>query len=114
MRSSLATICLAVVGLLLIGCSDTAKPVRIEKVTNTQGGPSANTDGDGHEDTAERIELADAKAAFDDGSAVFVDTRQAEYYAAEHIKGSVNVPASEIDKIFNKISKGKKIIAYCS
>lgn len=114
MRSSLAILCMAVFGLSLIACNDAAKPVRIEKVTNNQSGPSANVDSDGHEDTAERIDLAEAKAAFDKGDAVFVDTRNAEYFDKEHIKGSINIPAADLDKVLNKIPKGKKIIAYCS
>lgn len=109
---SIAT--MAVLGFTLIGCNDTAKPVRVEKLSNTTSTPAVNVDGDGHEDTAERIELADAKAAFDKGEAVFIDTRDAAYFAKESIKGSINITVASLDKELNKIPKGKKIIAYCS
>lgn len=114
MRLLIATLGLSAVCLVAVACNDPAKPIRVEKITPTPSGPAGGVDADGHEDTAERIELADAKAAFDKGEAVFVDTREAVYFEKESIKGSINIPAANLDKEFNKIPKGKKIIAYCS
>ncbi len=65
-------------------------------------------------DNAARISLADAKKAFDDGSAIFIDTRSDSTYKQEHIKGSINIPAGTVDANISKLSKGKKLIAYCS
>ncbi|MBP7377668.1 MAG: hypothetical protein KA956_14445, partial [Pyrinomonadaceae bacterium] len=65
-------------------------------------------------DNAARISLADAKRAFDDGSAIFIDTRADSTYKLEHIKGSINIPAGTVDANMSKLSKGKKLIAYCS
>ena len=67
---------------------------------------------DGHD--APRISLADAKKAFDDKSAVFIDTHTAEQFALEHIPGAVNIQANTIKQNLDKVPKGKKIIAYCS
>ena len=61
-----------------------------------------------------RISLADAKADFDAGRAVFIDTHSAASFASSRIKGAINVPAGELEANLNKIPKGKKIIAYCS
>lgn len=69
-------------------------------------------DHDDHD--APRISLADAKKAFDQGEVVFIDTRSADSFKAEHIKGAINIPAAEFEKLYNKIPKGKKIVAYCS
>lgn len=68
-----------------------------------------------YKDTSEvpRIELADAKAAFDDKSAVFVDSRPAEAYKDGHVAGAVNIPLGSTDN-FSSLPKGKKIIVYCS
>jgi hypothetical protein len=93
-------------------CTDAAKPPVLVKSTPT---PAA-TDSHGHAagDDAPRISLADAKKDFDAGTAVFIDTHMPEQYAQRHIRGSINVPANNIEPYLNKIPKGKKIIAYCS
>ncbi len=87
--------------------------------------PAANSSGekteakaDDHaehaEDDAPRINLADAKKDFDEGNAVFIDTRSEVAYKTEHIKGAINVPAGEFEKFYKQVPKDKKIIAYCS
>lgn len=94
--------------------TDPAKPPVIVKATPA---PSVSLDdGHGHADGADapRISLADAKKAFDAGTAVFIDTHAPEQYAQQHIPGSINVPANNMEPYLNKIPKGKKIIAYCS
>lgn len=64
--------------------------------------------------SVDRISLADAKADFDAGKAVFIDTHSEQAFAAEHIAGSINVPSNKLNEKINAIPKGKKIIAYCS
>lgn len=63
---------------------------------------------------AARIQLAEAKAAFDAGKAVFVDTRDADQFKAGHIKGAINMGAAEVAARFAELPKDKQIIAYCS
>ncbi len=63
---------------------------------------------------APRISLEDAKKDFDGGKALFIDTRGAEQYKAEHIKGAINIPAAEFETRYAEVPKDKKIIAYCS
>ncbi len=94
-------------------CNDAAKPPVVVKSTPT---PAAATDSHGHAEgeDAPRINLADAKKDFDAGTAVFIDTHAPEQYAQQHIAGSINVPANNLEPYLNKIPKGKKIIAYCS
>lgn len=65
-------------------------------------------------DNAARISLADAKKAFDDGTAIFIDTRSDMTYKQEHITGSINIPTGTLDANISKLSKSKKLIAYCS
>jgi predicted sulfurtransferase len=100
--------------VLLTGCGDPAKPLKVEKVQPTPAAATPGTDAHGHEDTAKRITVAEAKVAFDKGEVVFVDTRADVYWAKEHIKGAINIPAEEAALRFNEIPKGKKVIAYCS
>ncbi len=66
------------------------------------------------EDDAARITLADAKAVFDSGGAMFVDTRASSAYEAERIKGAVNIPMDKLPEKIKDLPKDKKIIAYCS
>ena len=103
--------------LFVAACNDAAAPpLKITKKDPTPAPPAAgNVDSHGHaEDTAPRISLADAKKEFDAGTAVFLDTHMPDQYAQRHIKGSINIPANQLDAYFDKIPKGKKIIAYCS
>lgn len=100
--------------LFLTGCSDAAKPVKVEKVPQQPAAQGSGVDAHGHEDTAERISIEEAKKEFDAGNAVFIDTRDPRAFAQEHIIGAINIPENEIDLRFNTIPKGKKLIAYCS
>ena len=65
-------------------------------------------------DDAPRISLEDARKDFDAGSALFVDTRAADAYKLEHIKGSINISADMLEAKYKELPKDKKIIAYCS
>ena len=66
------------------------------------------------DDGIARISLAEAKKAFDDGKAIFVDTRAAQSYEAKHIKGALNIPAEEFQTRYAEVPKNKQIITYCS
>lgn len=79
------------------------------KTNTTVPPPAAHTDDD-----APRITLADAKSDFDSGSAIFVDSRPADSYKVEHIKGSINIPLGEFEAKYKDIPTDKKIIVYCS
>jgi hypothetical protein len=61
-----------------------------------------------------RINIADARKAFDAGTALFVDARSLDVYREEHIKGAIDVPFGGPDKQVEAIPKGKTIIVYCS
>ena len=65
-------------------------------------------------DDVARISVADAKAAFDAGTALFVDSRAEAAYKAEHIKGAINVPGGTLDAKIKSLPNDKKIIVYCS
>lgn len=87
--------------------TETAEKVATETKTE-------NVDEHGHEDDAPRISLADAKKDFDAGEVVFVDTRAESSYKTEHIKGAINIPASDFEARYKEIPTDKKIVAYCS
>ncbi len=99
----------------------TAKVADKPETTKTENQTTAKTemtppktDDHGHADEAPRIGLEEAKADFDGGNVVFIDTRSAEQFNVEHIKGAINVSAKEVEAKYKSIPSGKKIIAYCT
>jgi hypothetical protein len=61
-----------------------------------------------------RVSLADAKAAFDMGSAVFVDVRDSGSYAQSHVKGAISIPLAELPDRLNELNPSDWIITYCT
>jgi 3-mercaptopyruvate sulfurtransferase SseA len=62
----------------------------------------------------QRVSLADANAALDDGRAVFVDVRDSSSYAASHIPGALLIPVSELPDRLNELDPNAWIITYCT
>jgi 3-mercaptopyruvate sulfurtransferase SseA len=107
-----ATLALSIV----TACQSSAAPTNISKVEQApavqpQKAAAETTHVD---EDAPRISLEEAKKDFDAGTAIFVDTRDASAYNADHIKGAINIPVSELQTKINTIPTDKKIIAYCS
>lgn len=63
-----------------------------------------------------RILVKEAKIAFDEGQAVIVDVRGAEFFAEEHIAGALSIPLVEFENNLANIELDKKqwIITYCT
>lgn len=101
--------------LILTGCTQTATTQQnaeanvAKEAMSVPPQPKAET-----EDDMKRISVEEAKAAFDSGKAFFIDTRDAEAYKAEHIKGAVNIMANEIQDRYKQLPTDKQIIVYCS
>lgn len=103
--------------LVSLACNDAAKPPVIVKSSPTPpaSATSASAEHDHSEDqNAPRIPLAEAKKAYDAGTAVIVDVRDPGAWRFERVKGSINVTQADLAKNLDKLPKGKKIIAYCS
>jgi len=113
MRFLLSTLLVFTLGLgVLTACQNSAAPLKIEAVkTNTQ---TAAADEHNHQGDAPRITLADAKKEFDAGNAVFIDTRSADAFKTERVKGAINITSSDPESRYKEIPKDKKIIVYCS
>ncbi len=61
-----------------------------------------------------RVSLSDAKSALDNQSAVFLDVRDAESFAAGHIEGAVNIPYAELQNRLSELDPNQWIITYCT
>ncbi|PYS88859.1 MAG: hypothetical protein DMF62_08750, partial [Acidobacteria bacterium] len=82
------TIFAAIAGLFVIAaCTDIAEPIAVS-VSPTPA-PTAAPKSDGQD--APRISLAEAKKAFDEGTATFIDTHPKATYDAGHVPGAINI-----------------------
>jgi len=61
-----------------------------------------------------RVSLADAKAAYDSGSAAFLDVRDGDAYAASHISGAILIPLTELQDRIDELDPSAWIITYCT
>jgi len=55
------------------------------------------------------LSVKDAKARLDDENILIVDVRKEEYFEKSHLKNSVNLPFSEINKNCRKLIPNKKV-----
>ena len=70
-----------------------------------------------HEETypeIPRVTLAEAKAALDARSAIFVDVRSAQAYQESHISSSINIPLAELEARISELDPDQWIITYCT
>jgi rhodanese-related sulfurtransferase len=83
-----------------------APPVADDALPMTHGG----VDPDGP--SVSEISLADARARFDAGTAVFVDMRAGADFAAGHIPGALTITSADLDSRLRSLPPGAVIIAY--
>jgi len=61
-----------------------------------------------------RVDLEQARTALEQSQAVFVDVRDAQSYASQHIRGARNIPGSELEKRYAELDPQRWIITYCT
>ena len=61
-----------------------------------------------------RLALVEAKQAFDQKTAVFVDVRDAQSYANGHIPGAISIPLLDLGSRLKELKAGDWIITYCT
>jgi len=61
-----------------------------------------------------RISLADAKAAYDMKSAIFLDVRDKAFYDMGHIPGSLNIYEEELPSRLGELDKNAWILTACT
>lgn len=66
------------------------------------------------QESARRIERAEAMKLVKAGKAVFVDVRGKDSYDAAHIKGALSIPENELIGRLKEIPPGRMIITYCA
>jgi 3-mercaptopyruvate sulfurtransferase SseA len=61
-----------------------------------------------------RIPLDEAKQHFENGTAIFVDSRSASEFEGEHIAGAIHLETGTVDTLENELPKDQLIITYCT
>lgn len=61
-----------------------------------------------------RVSLEDAKSAYDNAAAVFVDVRGEQYYQQAHIAGAVSLPEEQLPQRLGELNPQEWIITYCT
>jgi 3-mercaptopyruvate sulfurtransferase SseA len=63
-----------------------------------------------------RVTAKEAKLAFDNGEAVIVDVRGAEFYAGGHAAGAISIPLDQFENDIENVTlkKDQWIITYCT
>jgi len=44
---------------------------------------------------------------------IVLDTRDSESFAAEHIRGAINIPTDQLASRLNELPKNKEVVPYC-
>ncbi len=109
-RQTLLPIILIVVGVLLIAV------VVIWQTTLSQPGTPAVVQQDPNipYPDVNRISLDEAKTAYDQKQALFVDVRDAASYQQGHVPGAINIPLNDLDSRLSELSPTQWIITYCT
>jgi hypothetical protein len=61
-----------------------------------------------------RIELGEAKTAFDEGTAIFLDVRTEAEYAESRIPGAVSIPLNQLEARASELDPSEWYITYCT
>ena len=80
----------------------------LAKASPTAGKNSINAN------SVQRTSLQDAKAAFDEKKAVFLDVRAVESYNRNHIPDAISIPEAQMSQRLSELEPEQWIITYCS
>ena len=63
------------------------------------------------------VTLKEAREAYEEGYALFVDARDSDFFEMGHIPGALNLPVKDFDKVFPTLKEqllaAPRIITYC-
>jgi hypothetical protein len=104
-RVSTRSILLAVV-ILVVGLGAVIWAIQLSQQPGA-GPTSSNPD-------IPRVSMAEAKTAWEDGTAVFVDVRGKTVYDSAHIPGAISIPLDSVQQQLDSLDPGAWIIPYCT
>jgi rhodanese-related sulfurtransferase len=97
----------AILAVSTAGVAAQTPPAATADSTQAPVGATANSE-------ARRISVAEAAKIVSAGKFLFVDVRIPSDYRASHIRGAVNIPASEIAERAGELTREAFIITYCT
>ena len=112
-RLRITLLALATAALLLAACGGQAAAPPTATAAPAAASPTAYAYVEETFPEVPRVPLEEAKAAYFDHSAVFVDVRSAGEYQYGHIPGSINIFFPTIEQHLSELDKQKWIITYC-
>ncbi len=114
-KSAIILLLIMLLPLLITACSP------VEAPTITENGaelipeqPAAPAEEPAAITPIIRTELEDAYAAFDSGSAIFLDVRNAEEFDEQRIPGSINIPLLELPGRLGELDPENRYITLCT
>jgi len=116
MAKTKPVIALSVIVITMLACNGLVPtPIPFEILPTTLPNPPSN-DIPLSENEVKRVTIEDAKTAFDNGSAIFVDVRSENAFAAGHIPGAINIQLGEFETNPTELNLPKDhwIITYCT
>jgi hypothetical protein len=78
---------------------------------------ATQTPASGHiapSDGVKRITTVELRDALAKGTAILIDVRGDAVYKQSHIKGSISIPADQIESHLSELPRDKMIVTYCS
>ena len=97
---------------VLVACSPVAEP---PAVSGADAGETAHKEVNiKREADVPRLSAKQAKAYFDDGTAIFMDSRSQDSYDVKHIAGALPRPMGTIEELKASVDQDQLVIAYCT
>ena len=101
-------------GVLLVIVAFILVSQRSNAVATSEPTPANNDHEDETYPEISRINIEDAKAAWNSGTAVFLDVRDADAFEASRITGAENIPLADLPSHLDELEQNKWIIPYCT
>jgi len=85
-----------------------------------RSGSTAATLSDSHDEQGipypevPRISLAETRARYDAGTALFMDVRSQGEYDTAHIPDAISLPLANLDARYQELPRDAEIITYCT
>src|SRR4051812_10651425 len=110
-----AAVMLAIIALAACNSKDKNNPANTGGSASVKNGtlttpatPNVPSDG------VRRVTTVELRDMLDKGTAIVIDTRGADSYKQNHIKGSISVPVDQVANRVGELPRDKTIVAYCS
>ena len=102
----------AVVAVVYMASSWSATPPSAAPVSTAPQGERGDPAGEIPHPEVPRIALAEAKAVYDSGTALFVDVRSQEEYESARISAAISLPLADLEAGYQGLPRDAEIITY--